>query len=392
MAEKQSHLNGAFYGPSIPPPRRAYNRPSRGSGGCGCCGCLFGCLCDCIFGLIFKLVFTVLIIIGLAALVVWLVLRPNNLKFNVTDASLTQFNLDSNNTLQYNLALNITVRNPNKRIGIYYDTIQANAYYEDQRFNTVTLTPFYQGHKNTSVLTPAFDGQQLVLLGTSELSTFNSEKSNGIYSIDVKLNLRIRTKMGLIKIGHFKPKINCDLKVPLSSSGTSTGSFETTKCVLRPNNLKFNVTDASLTQFNLDSNNTLQYNLALNITVRNPNKRIGIYYDTIQANAYYEDQRFNTVTLTPFYQGHKNTSVLTPAFDGQQLVLLGTSELSTFNSEKSNGIYSIDVKLNLRIRTKMGLIKIGHFKPKINCDLKVPLSSSGTSTGSFETTKCGLDL
>lgn len=73
------------------------------------------------------------------------------------------------------------------------------------------------------------------------------------------------------------------------------------------------------------------------------------------------------------------------------MVLLGTSEVSNFNSEKSNGVYSIDVKLNLKIRVKVGWIKIGHFKPKIDCGLKVPLSGS-SSGGSFETTKCGLDL
>lgn len=231
MADKQS-LNGAYYGPSIPPTRKSYHRHGRGSGGCGCFGCLFGCLCDCIFGLIFKIVFTILIIVGLAVLVVWLILRPNNLKFHVTDASLTEFNFNTTNTLQYNMALNLTVRNPNKRVGIYYDTIEANVYYEGQRFRTVDLTPFYQGHKNTTVLSTAFNGTQVVLLGTSELSNFNTETSDGIYSIDLKLNLKIRAKVGWIKIGKFKPKIKCGLKVPLSSNGKSASSFETTKCSL----------------------------------------------------------------------------------------------------------------------------------------------------------------
>jgi hypothetical protein len=73
-------------------------------------------------------------------------------------------------------------------------------------------------------------------------------------------------------------------------------------------------------------------------------------------------------------------------------VLLGTSELSKFNLETNDGIYNIDEKLNLLIRAKAGWIKIGQFKPKIKCGLKVPLSSIGKSTDSFETTKCSLDL
>ncbi|GLT47701.1 hypothetical protein SLA2020_213730 [Shorea laevis] len=220
MAEKHSHLNGAYYGPAVPP-ARSYHRHGHGSG-CGCC---------CLLSFLIKLIVTAVIILGLAALIFWLIFRPNIVKFHVTDASLTQFNLASDNYLHYNLAVNITVRNPNKKIGIYYDRIEANAYYEDQRFATQQLTQFYQGHKNTSYLNPSFQGQKLVLLGADGVSEYNQEKNSGVYSIDVKLNLRVRFKLGKLKTWRFKPKIECDLKVPLSSSdGGLVGGAETTKC------------------------------------------------------------------------------------------------------------------------------------------------------------------
>ncbi|XVF55839.1 hypothetical protein PTKIN_Ptkin06aG0068900 [Pterospermum kingtungense] len=221
MAEKQSHLNGAYYGPSVPPATRNYHRPGRGSDcGCGCC----------ILKLLFNIIITAVVIIGLAVLVFWLIFRPSKVKFHVTEVSLTEFNL-TNNTLHYNLAVNMTVRNSNKRIGIYYDRIEARAYYEDQRFATETLTPFYQGHKNTSFLNTVFKGQQLVVLGADETSDFNQDKTLGIYSIDVKLYLRIRFKLGRVKTGRFRPKISCDLKVPLTSTNGSVASFpENTRC------------------------------------------------------------------------------------------------------------------------------------------------------------------
>ncbi|XP_022747458.1 NDR1/HIN1-like protein 10 [Durio zibethinus] len=221
MAEKQAHLNGAYYGPSIPPATRNYHRPGRGSG-CGCCCCLLK--------LLFNTIITAVVVIGLAVLIFWLIFRPNKVKFHVTDVSLTEFNLTTDNTLHYNLAVNMTVRNPNKRIGIYYDSIEANAYYEDQRFATQTLTPFYQGHKTTSFLNPVFRGQQFVGLGADQTSKFNAEKTLGIYSIDVKLYLRIRFKVGWVKTGRIKPKISCNLKVPLDSNGSLAGTPETTKC------------------------------------------------------------------------------------------------------------------------------------------------------------------
>jgi hypothetical protein len=220
MAEEQSHQNRVYFRP-----------PAAPNGGQACWKC-----CKCLCGLL-K--------IGLIFLIFWLIFRPRNVKFYVTEASLTQFNFTAgkNTTLHYNLALNMSVRNSNKKFGIHYDTIEATAYYEDQRFGTDTLPPFYQGHKNTSFLNPVFVGQQLVLLGTDQLSQFNAEKLAGVYTIDVKLYLRIRLKFGKKAFGQFKvvkfgkvnfsgfrPKVKCGLKVPLRSTGNSSVVFERTKC------------------------------------------------------------------------------------------------------------------------------------------------------------------
>ena len=226
MADK-AHLNGAYYGPSIPPPSRpkesSYYRPGRGDG-FGCC------LCSCLFSLICKIILLIVVAVGLAVFIFWLVVRPNVVKFHVTDAKLTQFNLTDKNNLLYNLALNITVRNPNKKIGVYYDRIEARAFYEGKRLDSKPLDPFYQGHKNTAVLSPVFSGQQFVL-NAEDRSEFNQEKGSGVYSIDVKLYLRIRFKISPgIKTWRFKPKVECDLKVPLAADGKSVVGFERTKC------------------------------------------------------------------------------------------------------------------------------------------------------------------
>lgn len=226
----QPHLNGAFYGPSIPP-QKSYHRPGRrGGGGCGLLNCCCGCLCSCLFNLIFQILFTILLIAGIILFIFWLIFRPNPVKFHVTEASLTRFDLSPNNTLYYNLALNMSVRNPNKRIGIYYDEIEVRALYKDQRFAVTNLTRFYQGHKKTDYLSPVFKGQNLLVLEKKDLSKFNSEKDSGSYSIDVKLFLRVRFKLALFKTMKFKPKIECNLKVPLDTKAKVSGNFTATKC------------------------------------------------------------------------------------------------------------------------------------------------------------------
>lgn len=222
MAEaKQSHLNGAYYGPPIPP-QQSYHRPGRGSSGL----CCFPC---CILNALVKLIVTIIVVLGIIVLVLWLVLRPSKVKVYVDNVSLTEFNLTDNN-LSYNLKLDMSVRNPNKRVGIYYDRLEATAYYEGNRFGYTTLPAFYQGHKNTSMLYPAFVGQSAIALASSGVSDFNQDASQGYFDVFVRVNLRIRFKVGPIKTNRYKPKFECDLRIPLSSNGSAAAGFTRTKC------------------------------------------------------------------------------------------------------------------------------------------------------------------
>nr|AFK35328.1 unknown [Medicago truncatula] len=208
-----NQLNGAYYGPSIPPPPQPKPRRHRNDDGCGICSCLCGCVrgcCGCIFncilGLICKIITTIIVIIVILGFIFWLIVRPNVVKFTVNDATLTQFNFNETNTLHYDLALNVTVRNPNRRVGIYYDTIETMAFYKDVQFANQTLGRFFQHHKNTSFLNPVFKDKQVVILNEDQNKEFDKEKIDGVYGIDFKMLIEMRFKFGWFKIGHAKPK------------------------------------------------------------------------------------------------------------------------------------------------------------------------------------------
>ncbi|KAI3743328.1 hypothetical protein L1987_61035 [Smallanthus sonchifolius] len=229
----QPHLNGAFYGPPIQQKTKSYHRPGNHGGSCNLITCCFSCICSCIFNLICQFLITVAIFLAFIGLIFWFIFRPNAPKFYVDDVTLTQFTLSpTNNALYFNLTVNMTFRNPNRRLGIYYDSIQANAMYHGQRFSTAELTGFYLGHKNENNVRTVYKGDQLVMLGVVE-SKYVSEKSDDVYRIDLKLRLKIRFKVLWLKTPKFKPKFDCDLKVPLSSKGrvsVSGAKFERTEC------------------------------------------------------------------------------------------------------------------------------------------------------------------
>ena len=111
--------------------------------------------CCCLFGILWKILVALIVLVGLVFLIFWLVVQPRSFKFQVTEADLTQFDYYTNNhTLHYNMVLNFTARNPNKKLSIYYDKVEALAFYEDARFanyDVIThMNSFRQYKKSTS--------------------------------------------------------------------------------------------------------------------------------------------------------------------------------------------------------------------------------------------------
>ncbi|KAJ4891705.1 Late embryogenesis abundant (LEA) hydroxyproline-rich glycoprotein family [Raphanus sativus] len=226
------------YGPPNYPPAKTYHSHGRRGGadvGCGICRCFLNCLgcCGgCILSIICNILIGIAVCLGIVSLILWFILRPNVVKFQVTEADLTRFDLEpQSNNLSYNLSLNFSVRNPNQRLGIHYDRLEARGYYGDRCFSAVDMKSFYQGRKNTTEVGTEMNGESLVLLGSGGRKDLREDRKSGVYRIDVKLRFKIRFKFGFLNSWAFKPKIKCHLKVPLSSSGSTGGfQFHPTKC------------------------------------------------------------------------------------------------------------------------------------------------------------------
>ena len=199
-----------------------YRRPSRGT---RCCCCLFG--------LIWKLLIFIIILVLLIILVSYIILQPRSFKFHVTQANLTKFDY-VNSTLRYNLVLNFTVRNPNKKLGIYFDKAEGNALYQGSRFATTSLrAPWFSyllHTKSTVPMSVVFSGQKVVVLNVDD---FQRDKSEGTFDIDVKIYFEIRFRIGNFIANNMinKARAKCGINVPLSgANGSTVGVFEPTEC------------------------------------------------------------------------------------------------------------------------------------------------------------------
>ncbi|CAL5070892.1 unnamed protein product [Urochloa decumbens] len=193
---------------------------------CLCCPCkclacgLLSCLC--------SILVSLLVVVGVFALIAYLIFRPHMIAATVDSASLTTFTLSPTSSLAYNLTVGMTVRNPNKRVGLYYDNVEALALYKDQRFGYDPLDSFFQATEASTKLNPEFHGQQL-LQGDVTAAEFRKEQTDGNFAINVGLNARLRVKAWAFKVHGPKAKITCKLSLP--APGAANGSpFQPTDC------------------------------------------------------------------------------------------------------------------------------------------------------------------
>ncbi|CAL0332582.1 unnamed protein product [Lupinus luteus] len=108
--------------------------------------------------------------------------------------------------MYFNFKVNITARNPNK--------------------NTIVQKE-YKFPSNRGV-----PGSNVIKLKPRQLAEYYNETRAGVYNdLAVDLDMTVRYKYGRIKSIRFNPPIvQCRLRVTLISNGTSTSSFNDTKC------------------------------------------------------------------------------------------------------------------------------------------------------------------
>ncbi|XP_058746879.1 NDR1/HIN1-like protein 3 [Vicia villosa] len=139
-------------------------------------------------------------------------------EFSIADASITQFNLTSDNTLYYNFKFNISVRNSNyDRYGFEITAISS---YKGNKFATVDMDYFVLDSKKTILLKPVvFYGNNLINLNTQQHMEYDNETLLKKFNLDLKLNLK-----------HNEYVYCIGLRVPLISNKKLESSFNVTEC------------------------------------------------------------------------------------------------------------------------------------------------------------------
>lgn len=183
--------------PPLPPPRRRR---------CRLCRCLCCTLC--------ALLLVLVLFIGVFVAILFLGFHPKIPHYSIDGIRVATLDLSSTDaSLAATFDVNVTARNPNKRIGIYYEGGSSlSVWYDDTELCEGSLPVFYQGHRNTTVMEVVMSGR--VANATALASDLQSEqqKSGGVPLL-IRGKVPVRIKMGKLKLMKIRFKAKCEIVV-----------------------------------------------------------------------------------------------------------------------------------------------------------------------------------
>lgn len=178
-----------------------------------------------------SLLLILVILIAATLGILYLVFQPKIPKYSVDKLRISDFTLNPDASLYARFTVEITARNPNKKIGIYYEGgSRIDVYYTNIQLAQGSLPKFYQGHQNTTVLDVALAGQYMNANGL--LTALSQQQQTG--NIPLKLNVKVpvRVKLGKLKLMKTTFRVRCNLMVD-SLNANSLPRISTSSCKFR---------------------------------------------------------------------------------------------------------------------------------------------------------------
>ncbi|KAK8685649.1 hypothetical protein V6N13_041648 [Hibiscus sabdariffa] len=158
-----------------------------------------------------------LLVVLITILIIWAILRPNKPRFILQDTTVYGFNATVPYFLTSSFQVTVSSRNPNDRIGIYYDRLDIYATYRNQQITPRTaIPPTYQGHKEVNVWSPFINGN-MVPISPDFSADLGSEQAAGSVFLTINLDGRVRWKVGAFVSGTYHIYVRCPAYITFGS-------------------------------------------------------------------------------------------------------------------------------------------------------------------------------
>ncbi|KAL2932691.1 NDR1/HIN1-like protein 10 [Bienertia sinuspersici] len=169
----------------------------------------------------FAALIALFIIFGVIMLIVWLVLRPRIPSFTVVSANVSSLNVSSSpSEISGSWSFHFSVSNPNHKLHVYYDEIDARLFYGNALIVQNQLPPFDQPTKNQTSMDANLVASS-AYISSGALDKFNGDRSKGTIKFDVQIMALVRFKAGGWRARRRILRVYCD-DLPLQFSSNST--------------------------------------------------------------------------------------------------------------------------------------------------------------------------
>ncbi|KAK1384121.1 Late embryogenesis abundant hydroxyproline-rich glycoprotein family [Heracleum sosnowskyi] len=174
--------------------------------------------CKCICWTI-SLLILILVILGAIVGILYLVFQPKIPKYSVDRLQISDLRLNTDGSLYAKFDVQITAKNPNKKIGIYYqDGSHLSVWYAKTKLCQGKFPKFYQGHRNETSLNVSLTGQ--AQYGNTLLGALQEQQQTGRIPLDLKVDVPVSVKLGKLKLRKVRILGNCLLIVDTLSSNS----------------------------------------------------------------------------------------------------------------------------------------------------------------------------
>lgn len=179
--------------------------------------------------LICAIFLTFFFIVMVVAFILWLSLRPHRPRFHVQEFSIPAL-AQQGGFQNAQIIYNVTARDVNQNMGVYYDSMQLTVFYEDQRVGgSPVLFPFYQKPKNTTVIAGELGGATLTVT-SQRWQQFMADLGRGEVVFQLHFTSTIRFRIWSWDSKHHKMHVHCPVGV--GPDGLILPTYKDRRCPL----------------------------------------------------------------------------------------------------------------------------------------------------------------
>ncbi|XP_021892441.1 NDR1/HIN1-like protein 10 [Carica papaya] len=166
----------------------------------------------------------VICLMGLISFITWLVLRPRLPEFRVDSASVPKLN-STRSELSGTWVVSLLVKNPNSKLSVTYDRLQAYVFYgEEVQLGSTQLPPFSQGKGNESSVQFQLNVMS-EYVGEDVVNSINKERNRGLVNFGVNVYALVRFRTGVWRMRQHLMRVYCN-PVGIGFSGNNgTGTL-----------------------------------------------------------------------------------------------------------------------------------------------------------------------